>query len=808
MIVLGLDQFAAKRRKQQDDATAHLLPYVTAWLEHPNTATRTELIDHVIQVYEQTYRAEGGDKTPLPGRYRMGVRSTLLRSNPNTEPQTLATLLAVTATNAATVQAAGDDREALVLEWVTMHDTKVRHTHKDTEGQQRPPGEKFNVGGTRLDYPGQPVGDPAIWINCRCTLAPVLASEASSLSEPLEGVAMTDTQTEAPAAPATEMPPELGAAVPWHGVLAPEDKWSGDGRRFAANALSTRDLPLPLTWQKATSEGHGGSVVVAKIERVERVDGEMRATGQFLQAPEADEVVGMIAEFGRFGVSVDADDAEFEFDEDTGKVTFTSARIASASIVSIPAFAEAWVTLGDAPADFMPPTEETDDEVAAAIVQAMTEAIDEFVSDKPWSDFTQADYTDDQWYAACVLHKNGSSRAKSDNGLPIKEPSGALNRNGVHAAAARFNQVDAPPEAKASAARALRGAYSQLGEEVPDAIKADLATAETYGRGPGWITNPEDTKRIHDYWTVPGQPGYEKIGWGVAGDFNRCRTEVGQEIAEQDPAKAAKYINQICAQWHHDALGFWPGHAPSEQALSFPDGTAAAALTLVASGGPKAPAEWFTNPELTEPTHLTVTDEGRVFGHLAEWTTCHIAYPGVCVTAPHSQTDYAYYASKSVLLDDGTMARTGVISLGEGHADHRLGVRGAINHYDSTSTAVADVSVGEDEWGIWCAGWIRPGTTEEQIVALRGSDVSGDWREVGPDRQEMVAALAVNVAGLPVVRVRDGVQVSLVAAGVVRAPERNDPVQDLADAIVARLDAREERRRKMRALADRVMGVK
>ena len=95
-----------------------------------------------------------------------------------------------------------------------------------------------------------------------------------------------------------------------------------------------------------------------------------------------------------------------------------------------------------------------EDAVAAAIITAMTEAIEEFVSDKPWSNFTAADYTDDQWYAACVLHKNGSSRAKSDNGLPIKEPSGALNRNGVHAAAARFNQVDARPRRRLSASRA------------------------------------------------------------------------------------------------------------------------------------------------------------------------------------------------------------------------------------------------------------------------------------------------------------------------------------------------------------------
>jgi hypothetical protein len=613
VIVLSLAEFAAKRRKAQDDAIEVLLPLAEAWLNTPNPDTRQALVNAAVRVYTQTYASEGGTRTPLPGPYRMQVRTTLLRSSPDTSPTTLATLLAVTASNAATVQAASDDVEPLLLEWITMHDDKVRHTHQDVAGDQRPPGERFSVGGERLLYPGQPVGDPAIWINCRCTLAPVLASEASSLSEPrpVEGVAMTQT----PTAPATEMPADISTTVPWHGVLAPEGKWSGDGRRFAENALTTRDMPLPLTWQKASSEGHGGSVVVARIDKVERVDGEMRATGEFLASAEADEVVGMIAEFGRFGVSVDADDAEFEFDEESGKVTFTSARIASASIVSIPAFAEAWVSLGGSPTGFLPSDE----------------------ADQPDCDPTDPD-------GECY---------------------------------------------------------------DPKAVKEAAAEGSEFGRGPGWLTNPEDTKRLHDYWTVPGEEGYAKIGWGTAGDFNRCRLEVGEEIAENSPDKT-QYLNQICAQWHHDALGFWPGRAPTEQRL----GTPAPSLSLVAAGGPAAPATWFNDPGLNGVTHLTVTNEGRVFGHIAEWSACHIAYEGVCVSAPHSATDYAYYATGGVLLDDGTMARTGPISLGAGHADHRLGVRGAIEHYDSTSTAVADVSVGEDEHGIWCAGWIRPGTTE------------------------------------------------------------------------------------------------
>src|SRR5207342_1739723 len=134
-------------------------------------------------------------------------------------------------------------------------------------------------------------------------------------------------------------------------------------------------------------------------------------------------------------------------------------------------------------------------------------------------------------------------------------------------------------------------------EEPPDVLKASVVEA---GRGPGWITNPEATKRIHDYWTVPGEEGYAKINWGVPGDFNRCRVEIGQEIAEEDPATVAKYMNQICAQWHHDATGFWPGHAPGEQVAAI-EGDPAPGLTIVSSAGLRAPDSWFQNPEFDKP---------------------------------------------------------------------------------------------------------------------------------------------------------------------------------------------------------------
>jgi hypothetical protein len=672
-----------------------------------------------------------------------------------------------------------------------------------------------------MRYPGDPTAPIELWINCRCALMPTTDSTTTGL----EGVTMTATETEPVEA--------VDAPLAWHGVLAPEGDWSGDVRLFAPESLRFRDLPLPLTWQKATNAGHDGSVVVGKIETIERAGNLMSASGTFLATPEADEVIGLLAEFGRFGVSVDADDAEFEFNESDERITFTSARIASASIVAIPAFAEAYITLGpgappiarDAEKDICNP-DSPDYDPEACDQQSKNEpekdgkpfdvSPNEFVSEEKW-DGSAGRFTPEQWKKSTILHVCDGME-KSCHKLPIREPGGALSRAGVHAAASRFGQVDAPAEAKAKAKSALRGAYKQLGEEPPDNIKAadevvtlaDLAPGVTED-GPGWLTHPVDTDRLRDYW-VRGE-GAAKIGWGTPGDFNRCRLNLAKYVKPQ-------YLSGYCANRHYDALGVWPGEEATASTVSMStiDYTvdvagrerwiqaAGPSVSLVSSGGPKAPAAWFANPNLDGPTHVTVTDEGRVFGHIAEWSACHIGYDGVCVAPPNSSSDYAYYATGKVLLDDGNMASTGVISLGSGHARDGLRPRAAIAHYDSTSAAVCDVAVGEDEWGIWCAGWVRPGVTDEQVVALRASDVSGDWREVRPGQMEMVAALAVNVGGFPTVSVgvRDGVQVSLVAAGAVRSNlDDEDVVEELAARVESRLADRQSRRQRMSELASR-----
>jgi hypothetical protein len=178
------------------------------------------------------------------------------------------------------------------------------------------------------------------------------------------------------------------------------------------------------------------------------------------------------------------------------------------------------------------------------------------------------------------------------------------------------------------------------------------------------------------------------------------------------------------------------------------------------------PAEWFDNPKLDRPTPLTVTPEGRVYGHLADWRTCHTGFPGSCVTAPRSSAQYAYFHTGEVVTAEGEQVAVGRVTLGGGHADTRLGFQAAIAHYDDAGTCVAQVRAGDDKHGIWIAGSLVPGVDEVQVAALRRHPPSGDWRRIGGSL-ELIGALAVNTPGFPIPRARvaSGVPQALVAAG-------------------------------------------
>lgn len=304
---------------------------------------------------------------------------------------------------------------------------------------------------------------------------------------------------------------------------------TGDGRLISPGGLTSRDLPLPLSWQRESGEGHGGSVVVGRIDSMEFHQDMVTATGTMLDVDGAYEAEQLI-EAGVIGPSMDLDDLTYVVDEND-RIIITSARVAGATLVAIPAFAEVSINLDPAPA----------------------EATDPHMTDPDWM------------YASAT----------------------------------------------------------------------------------------------------PSLP----------------------------------------------------------------------------------PVEYFARP--AEVTPVTV-DGDRVYGYVATWGSCHIGLPG-CTTAPSSDTAYAHFLRQEQLTATGESLPVGVLTVGGGHADPSIGVIPAMQHYDDVGAAVARVFAGEDEHGIWVAGWVPPYADADKVKMLADLDVSGDWRRIGGNL-ELVAVCAVNTPGFPVLR--------------------------------------------------------
>jgi hypothetical protein len=202
-------------------------------------------------------------------------------------------------------------------------------------------------------------------------------------------------------------------------------------------------------------------------------------------------------------------------------------------------------------------------------------------------------------------------------------------------------------------------------------------------------------------------------------------------------------------------------------AVSMGDNPAA----LLASIAPVAPpSAWFSDPGLKAPTPLTIEDNGRVYGHLAQWKVCHVGIGNKCVMAPKTRTNYQLFRVGTVRTDDGKTIPIGKITLGTGHASDRWGIMPSREHYDNTGWAAAVVNVGEDRHGIWVSGSLTTTMTPERIAELRAASLSGDWREVNYNL-ELIAALAVNSPGFPVYREQGGRSFSLMAVGVIGQEE-------------------------------------
>lgn len=68
-------------------------------------------------------------------------------------------------------------------EWMAHHDDRTRSTHSLADGQSVPLDQPFHVGGSLMEFPGDPAAPPDETINCRCSTAYLPATAGLSLKE-------------------------------------------------------------------------------------------------------------------------------------------------------------------------------------------------------------------------------------------------------------------------------------------------------------------------------------------------------------------------------------------------------------------------------------------------------------------------------------------------------------------------------------------------------------------------------------------------------------------------------------------------
>lgn len=187
-----------------------------------------------------------------------------------------------------------------------------------------------------------------------------------------------DVELAADAPPVTGQPPVgntdlpagpmmMGGGTAWQGVLVVEGVTTGDGRQFAPGSLTWPEPPLPLMWAPENLGEHMGSRIVGRIDQVWRDPSNpniINGAGVFDDAGvDGAEALRQVRAGILKGDSVDVDsvsdaDVEMVFPESTGDemedmfampelTIFHAGRIRGATLVSIPAFTEASISLMD-----------------------------------------------------------------------------------------------------------------------------------------------------------------------------------------------------------------------------------------------------------------------------------------------------------------------------------------------------------------------------------------------------------------------------------------------------------------------------
>lgn len=186
---------------------------------------------------------------------------------------------------------------------------------------------------------------------------------------------------------------------------------------------------------------------------------------------------------------------------------------------------------------------------------------------------------------------------------------------------------------------------------------------------------------------------------------------------------------------------------------------------------PPMPAEWFREPTMEElpPGGPGVNySNGRIFGWVAQAGEPHAGFAKKITIDGLGRVDTTHFLRQPFPLDDGTTVKAGAYTMNVGH--HRDGAECETSacQFDDTRTVAGIVTVGMNERGMWFSGAAAPWLSEWDRRIFAATQPSYHMRK-GPNGQwQLRAVLGVPVPGhsspLLAAAVMERAQLALTAA--------------------------------------------